>query len=252
MLLPFGPLKAFNLVMDRSTGNSKVRCARCARYARCAARTRAWALRRRAPRGRRRPALAPLCSGASAGPTQLLRTAPAHAPQIPGLGPVPVFHLPCRSELAHTCPRLPRDEAAPPLLAPLPLQGYAFCEYLDVGMTDAVIQALNGKPIGNKFLTGGLTGRGRPGGRGRAEAGGARVGRVRALGRAGRAGPRAGGQGTKAAVGGGWECWACGLGSHAALRRAACRRRKLLTRPLARLPRALVPAVKRALSPSPF
>lgn len=44
-----------------------------------------------------------------------------------------------------------------PLLALLPAsrQGYAFCEYLDVSVTDAVIQALNGKPIGNKFLTGG-------------------------------------------------------------------------------------------------
>lgn len=54
MLLPFGPLKAFNLVMDRATGNSK---------------------------------------------------------------------------------------------------GYAFCEYIDVNVTDAVIQSLNGKPVGNKFLT---------------------------------------------------------------------------------------------------
>ena len=42
-----------------------------------------------------------------------------------------------------------------PANAPAPfVQGYAFCEYLDVGVTDAVIQALNGKPIGNKFLTG--------------------------------------------------------------------------------------------------
>eukprot|EP00887_Chlorella_sp_A99_P000027 scaffold16.g27.t1 len=54
MLMPFGPLKAFNLVMDRATGNSK---------------------------------------------------------------------------------------------------GYAFCEYSDIGVTDMVIGQLNGKAIGNKFLT---------------------------------------------------------------------------------------------------
>lgn len=54
MLVPFGPLKAFNLVMDRATGNSK---------------------------------------------------------------------------------------------------GYAFCEYADVSVTDVVISQLNGKAIGNKFLT---------------------------------------------------------------------------------------------------
>lgn len=32
-------------------------------------------------------------------------------------------------------------------------KGYAFCEYMDVGNTDHVIQALHGKPVGNKFLT---------------------------------------------------------------------------------------------------
>ena len=32
-------------------------------------------------------------------------------------------------------------------------QGYAFCEYSDMGATDFVIQSLNGKPVGNKFLT---------------------------------------------------------------------------------------------------
>ena len=32
-------------------------------------------------------------------------------------------------------------------------QGYAFCEYADLGATDFVIQSLNGKPVGNKFLT---------------------------------------------------------------------------------------------------
>lgn len=33
-------------------------------------------------------------------------------------------------------------------------KGYAFCEFSDVVSTDAIIQALHGKPIGNKFLTG--------------------------------------------------------------------------------------------------
>jgi RNA recognition motif-containing protein len=33
------------------------------------------------------------------------------------------------------------------------LQGYAFCEFQDIGLTDYVIQNLNGKQIGNKFLT---------------------------------------------------------------------------------------------------
>lgn len=33
------------------------------------------------------------------------------------------------------------------------VQGYAFCEYQDIGLTDYVIQNLNGKQIGNKFLT---------------------------------------------------------------------------------------------------
>ena len=33
------------------------------------------------------------------------------------------------------------------------LQGYAFCEFQEIGLTDYVIQNLNGKQIGNKFLT---------------------------------------------------------------------------------------------------
>ena len=33
------------------------------------------------------------------------------------------------------------------------VQGYAFCEYADTALTNYVIQALNGKPVGNKFLT---------------------------------------------------------------------------------------------------
>ena len=33
-------------------------------------------------------------------------------------------------------------------------RGYAFCEFADVTVTDAAIQNLNGKPIGNKYLTG--------------------------------------------------------------------------------------------------
>ncbi len=32
-------------------------------------------------------------------------------------------------------------------------QGYAFCELADVGKTDFVITNLNGKQVGNKFLT---------------------------------------------------------------------------------------------------
>lgn len=32
-------------------------------------------------------------------------------------------------------------------------KGYAFCEYNDINLTDYVIQSLNGKPVGNKFLT---------------------------------------------------------------------------------------------------
>jgi hypothetical protein len=42
--------------------------------------------------------------------------------------------------------------AAPRLLL---LQGYAFAEFLDVHVTDIVIQNLNGKPCNTKFLTGG-------------------------------------------------------------------------------------------------
>ena len=33
------------------------------------------------------------------------------------------------------------------------MQGYAFCEFQEIGLTDYVIQNLNGKQIGNKFLT---------------------------------------------------------------------------------------------------
>lgn len=33
------------------------------------------------------------------------------------------------------------------------LQGYAFSELMDTERTDYVVQNLNGKPIGNKFLT---------------------------------------------------------------------------------------------------
>ena len=32
-------------------------------------------------------------------------------------------------------------------------QGYAFCEFQDISLTDYAIQNLNGKQIGNKFLT---------------------------------------------------------------------------------------------------
>lgn len=32
-------------------------------------------------------------------------------------------------------------------------KGYAFCEYADVSVTPTVIAALNGTPVGNKFLT---------------------------------------------------------------------------------------------------
>ncbi len=39
------------------------------------------------------------------------------------------------------------------ILACIIVQGYAFCEYQDIGLTDYVIQNLNGKQIGNKFLT---------------------------------------------------------------------------------------------------
>lgn len=50
---------------------------------------------------------------------------------------------------------LPQPQDTLPFIQRLPpLQGYAFCEYVDVAVTDAVIQALNGKAIGNKFLTG--------------------------------------------------------------------------------------------------
>ena len=38
-------------------------------------------------------------------------------------------------------------------LWPATVQGYAFCEYADTALTNYVIQALNGKPVGNKFLT---------------------------------------------------------------------------------------------------
>jgi splicing factor U2AF 65 kDa subunit len=33
-------------------------------------------------------------------------------------------------------------------------KGYAFCELADVAATDAIIQSIHGKPVGNKFLTG--------------------------------------------------------------------------------------------------
>lgn len=36
---------------------------------------------------------------------------------------------------------------------PPPSQGYAFCEYVDNTLTEYVIQSLNGKPVGSKFLT---------------------------------------------------------------------------------------------------
>ena len=39
------------------------------------------------------------------------------------------------------------------LLNGLSVQGYAFCEFQEIGLTDYVIQNLNGKQIGNKFLT---------------------------------------------------------------------------------------------------
>jgi splicing factor U2AF 65 kDa subunit len=32
-------------------------------------------------------------------------------------------------------------------------RGYAFCEFNDVAITDNVITALHGKPVGNKYLT---------------------------------------------------------------------------------------------------
>lgn len=32
-------------------------------------------------------------------------------------------------------------------------QGYCFCEFADTALTNYVIQALNGKPVGTKFLT---------------------------------------------------------------------------------------------------
>lgn len=69
LLLPYGPLRAFNLVMDRQTGNSKARVS-------------------------------------------------------------------MQSNHVHTDP-----------------QGYAFCEYMDNTLTEYVIQSLNGKPIGSRFLT---------------------------------------------------------------------------------------------------
>jgi hypothetical protein len=36
----------------------------------------------------------------------------------------------------------------------VPPQGYAFAEFLDIHVTDIVIQNLNGKPCNTKFLTG--------------------------------------------------------------------------------------------------
>ena len=93
MLAPFGPLAAFNLVMDRATGNSKARARRRARSA----------------------ARAPI----------QLRSSPSIAP-----APSPTLHPP-----------------APPS------QGYAFAEYADVAATDAAVSALNGRPVGTKFMT---------------------------------------------------------------------------------------------------
>ena len=34
------------------------------------------------------------------------------------------------------------------------MQGYAFCEFLSIATADSTIQSLNGKAVGNKFLTG--------------------------------------------------------------------------------------------------
>jgi hypothetical protein len=76
---------------------------------------------------------------------------------------------------AAASPRLPPPRGGgaslrlrpPHRLPPPPLaQGYAFCEFVNVGATDSTIQALNGKPIGNKFLTGTLRRKGAASARG--------------------------------------------------------------------------------------
>jgi len=98
LLLPYGHLKAFNLVMDKSTGNSKV------------------------------------CSllDAAARPRICLQRDPQ---------PATVCFIASRVE--HVYDFVLRQR----------VQGYAFCEYSDMGATDFVVQSLNGKPVGNKFLT---------------------------------------------------------------------------------------------------
>ncbi len=52
------------------------------------------------------------------------------------------------------CIRCPPNRPGPTSVNPVPPQGYAFAEFMDVHVTDIVIQNLNGKPCNTKFLTG--------------------------------------------------------------------------------------------------
>jgi hypothetical protein len=110
LLLPFGALKAFNLVMDKNTGNSKAR-APCRAVPRCL-----WLP----------------CGEAAA---NSCRTCCLDCGQ-------------CRPQEGSLCCLFQANERYM-----LHLQGYAFCEFQDVGLTDYAIQNLNGKQTGNKFLT---------------------------------------------------------------------------------------------------
>ena len=130
LLLPFGVLKAFNLVMDKNTGNSKVQpeyqsLSPCKQlHCRCSA----W-------HG------AHITTSASCRVCSLLSL---YTKSFPALTQRPVVLEVGRS----LCRQLANLNPWPAIV-----QGYAFCEYADTALTNYVIQALNGKPVGNKFLT---------------------------------------------------------------------------------------------------
>lgn len=142
MLLPFGQLKAFNLVMDRGTGNSKVgagqgpgagagRAAlcveeRCARLQQCSTGI-----------SEVQGECGEVVGWLEEVPYKLWHASPWDQSNRPLM-----YHLP------------PPLTSSPPPCPPPPQQGYAFAEFMDVHVTDIVIQNLNGKPCNTKFLTG--------------------------------------------------------------------------------------------------
>ena len=185
MLVPFGPLKAFNLVMDRATGNSKVTGGREGGWVDGAPQTLAHCTPLVEPgtgwqagagaRGGWEVEGGGSCSAcgrgtAAAGRQGLLCRGPcpsARAPRRQGHNRWPGTPAPSCPDPALTSPNpaLHISFQVSYLLPACRLQGYAFCEYSDVSVTDVVIGQLNSKAIGNKFLTGGCRGVGVGGGR---------------------------------------------------------------------------------------